>query len=143
MLGVAGVIYTVCFMALRAFDGSYALAAGAAKRAAPAAGRLLADVPANLVPVFGARGMTLGSSRVFVLLSMLGTAYMAHFNAPSFFNEIGRSKDKFRTVVGIGFGGSVLLSAAVMGGRGRCSLVWVSQTGDAIGYATRSGDASL
>ena len=36
----------------------------------------------------------LKSARVFVLLSMLGTAYMAHWRA-GFFNEIGRSKPKF------------------------------------------------
>ena len=39
---------------------------------------------------------------------------MAHFNAPDFFNEIGRSKAAFAKVVGYGFGGSFLLSAVIM-----------------------------
>ena len=132
ILGTAGVVYTAAFMVARALDGTYG-----------AGGALVKSVPSSLAPVFGARGLAgLKSARVFVLLSMLGTAYMAHFNAPDFFNEIGRSKPKFRDVVAYGFVGSIVLNAVIMAA-GFLTFGGASAGLVLNNYATADGLASL
>ncbi|KAJ8598294.1 hypothetical protein CTAYLR_005999 [Chrysophaeum taylorii] len=100
-LGTAGVLYTAGFMGLRAIDGSYFPGGRfcAADAVAPCAAQSVGD---------------LFNPRLGVFVAMLGTAYMAHFNAPSFFKSAGRDLDKFRKVVALGFGFSVLFNLAVM-----------------------------
>ena len=51
----------------------------------------------------------------FVLLSCLGTAFLGHFNAPSFYNELkDKSVKKFNQVVGTSFSITTLVYAALM-----------------------------
>jgi amino acid permease len=74
-----------------------------------------ADMPTTLRPVFG----NVGASGIFnpkatILLGMLSTAYMAHFNAPKFFVELkDNTVPRFMTVVGTSFGIAVALFASM------------------------------
>lgn len=90
-LGTLGVLYTAGFMALRACDGSY---------------------PADLGTL--SSPWDLMTPKLGVFIAMLGTAYMAHFNAPQFFQASGRDPKTFAKVVRNGFGLSMLLNLVVM-----------------------------
>jgi hypothetical protein len=60
-------------MTVRFLDGSYGSKGGA----------LLQSVSPNLRPAFGSAGLTsVLSPKSLILVCMLSTAYMAHFNAP-------------------------------------------------------------
>jgi len=118
LLGIAGMFYTTIAMAFRYLGGAYKLGVPAvkgSKAAAVPAGKYLADVAANYQPKFGDLGASAAlSPNVFILICMLSTAYMAHFNAPKFFIELKDNTIKrFNTVVGTSFGISVLLFALV------------------------------
>lgn len=106
LLGVVGMGYTALAMAVRYAQGAYA-----------AGGALLADVPAALAPTFGtvgARGVLNPSSSI--LIGMLSTAYMAHFNAPKFFNELeDNTIPRYNRLVGTSFGISVALFSLISG----------------------------
>eukprot|EP00804_Cyclotella_cryptica_P021242 CCRYP_001528-RC/>CCRYP_001528-RC protein AED:0.18 eAED:0.18 QI:55/0.4/0.33/1/0.6/0.5/6/238/491 len=93
LVGVAGMFYTAVAMAIRYFQGVYKLGS----------------------PAFGELGASAAlSPNVFILICMLSTAYMAHFNAPKFYNELKNNTIKrYNTVVGTSFGISVLLFALV------------------------------
>ena len=73
VLGVAGLLYTAAFMLLRV----PAYAAGSALHAA---------VPAAMQPKFD--DALSFSPQVFVLVSILASAFLCHFVAPQFFNEL-------------------------------------------------------
>ena len=105
LLGIAGMVYTTVAMALRYFGGAYKLPAG----------KYLADVAAKYQPKFGTRGAAAAlGPNVFILVCMLSTAYMAHFNAPKFFTELKDNTIKrYNTVVGTSFGISVLFFGLV------------------------------
>ncbi|KAL7522236.1 hypothetical protein ACHAWX_006913 [Stephanocyclus meneghinianus] len=118
LVGVAGMFYTAVAMAIRYFQGVYKLgspAVKATKTAAVPAGKFLVDVAKNYQPQFGELGASAAlSPNVFILICMLSTAYMAHFNAPKFYNELKNNTIKrYNTVVGTSFGISVLLFALV------------------------------
>lgn len=119
LLGIGGMFYTTFAMAARYLGGAYKLGSPAVKGGAAAvpAGKYLADVAANFQPKFGNLGASAAlSPNVFILISMLSTAYMAHFNAPKFFVELKDNTIKrYNTVVGTSFGISVLLFALVGG----------------------------
>ena len=87
LLGIMGMTYTTIAMAVRYFGGSYA---------APS-GEFLAD--GIVQPVFGSKGaMSVLSPSSFILISMLSTAYMAHFNAPKFYIELENNTiERFNT----------------------------------------------
>jgi amino acid permease len=71
LLGIIGMVLTVCCMGIRYFDGSYL---------APA-GKFLSDIGTQ--PSFGIKGAkAVFSPNAFILICMLSTAFMAHFNAP-------------------------------------------------------------
>ena len=54
--------------------------------------------------------MSVFQPRALILLCMLSTAYMAHFNAPKFYNElVNRTLPRFYTVVAWSFGISRLM----------------------------------
>ena len=75
LLGAVAVLYTSVFVGLRAVDGSYAVG-GALAAAAPVA-------PAFLnAPTWAC------SAKAFVLVSNLGLSFVAHYNAPRYFNEL-------------------------------------------------------
>ncbi|KAL1523707.1 hypothetical protein AB1Y20_018637 [Prymnesium parvum] len=77
-LGLAATVYIVSFMGLRWLGGAYA-----------AGGHFYAQLPPHLAPSFAAAaapglGLSMGA---LVLLSMLATAFMAHYNAPAFMRD--------------------------------------------------------
>jgi len=118
LVGVVGMFYTAVAMAMQYFNGAYKLAVPAVKKSAVAAvpaGKYLAGVASNYQPQFGNLGASAAlSPNAFILISMLSTAYMAHFNAPKFFTELKDNTIKrYNTVVGTSFGVSILIFAIV------------------------------
>ena len=120
LMGIAGMFYTTIAMASRYLGGSYkvgqvAVKGGKAATAAVPAGKYLADVATNYQPQFGNLGASAAlSPNVFILICMLSTAYMAHFNAPKFFIELKDNTIKrYNTVVGTSFGISIFLFALI------------------------------
>mmetsp|Transcript_5273 Transcript_5273/g.8602 ORF Transcript_5273/g.8602 Transcript_5273/m.8602 type:complete len:255 (-) Transcript_5273:355-1119(-) len=77
-------------------------------------GKYFADIA--LKPSFSKRGgYSVASLQAFVLLSMLSTAFVAHYNAPSFMNELeDASVPRFNKVVKGGFSASIAMSIFVM-----------------------------
>jgi len=106
LLGIIGMLLTVGSMAVRYFDGSYSMAEGA--------GKFLEGVAANLQPSFGSNGaMAVFSPKAFVLLGMLSTAYMAHFNAPKFYSELeDNTIERYNKLVITSFGIAIVVFAA-------------------------------
>mmetsp|Transcript_2050 Transcript_2050/g.2862 ORF Transcript_2050/g.2862 Transcript_2050/m.2862 type:complete len:570 (-) Transcript_2050:286-1995(-) len=104
LLGVAGMLYTGLAMASRYFSGSYSTGSA-----------LLEKVPLALQPSFGNDGWkAVFKPGSITLVSMLSTAYMCHFNAPKFYNELkDNTIPRFNTVVAAGFGISILMTAAI------------------------------
>ncbi|CAM9563096.1 unnamed protein product [Scytosiphon promiscuus] len=78
ILGVLGTVYTATVMGIRYFDNSYA-----------EGGRFFAGLASNARPVFSGTGAM--NAQALILVSMLSTAFVAHFNAPKFYAEL---KDK-------------------------------------------------
>jgi amino acid permease len=109
LAGIAGMLYTAGAMTVRYFDGSYAN---------PNAG-LAIDVAKSLRPVIGTKGASaVFSSNAFILICMLSTAYMAHFNAPKFYLELENNTiARWNTVVASSFAISILffIGIAAMG----------------------------
>ena len=105
LLGIIGMTYTTFAMAIRYFGGAYKLPAG----------RFVADIASEFKPSFGDVGAAgaLGP-KSFILISMLSTAYMAHFNAPKFYNELKNNTiERYNIVVSSSFGLSIALFIAV------------------------------
>jgi len=103
LIGTFGVFYSTIVMGIRYFDQSYV-----------EGGRFFADLP--LKPSFGAlRNAWNLDHMTFVMLSCLGTAFLAHFNAPAFYNDLqGKSMDRFNKVIRRGFGASTIVFAGMM-----------------------------
>lgn len=103
VVGVGGIVTTAAFMAYRAL-GSYAPGAALTATLAPA-----------LRPAFSAAPAKLLSPSALVLVSMAATAFLSHFNAPSFHKELRDNTDgRFKRLALLGFGGTFALSAAMM-----------------------------
>lgn len=102
LLGIFGMTLTVAVMGIRYFDGSYALPNG----------KFLESVAK--VPVFGAKGASsVLSANAFILVCMLSTAFMAHFNAPKFYNELeDNTIERYNTLVSVSFGIAILIFSA-------------------------------
>ena len=107
ILGIIGMALTVVVMAIRFFDGSYAMPVG---NFLESAGHL---------PEFGSKGAAAAlSPNAFILVCMLSTAFMAHFNAPKFYNELENNTiARFNTLVAVSFGVAIAFfaSAAALG----------------------------
>jgi len=105
LLGIIGMGYTTLAMAIRYFGGSYALPAG----------KFVADVAKEFQPSFGTTGASgVLSPNSFILICMLSTAYMAHFNAPKFFIELkDNTIERYNKVVSTSFGISIAIFAAI------------------------------
>lgn len=105
LLGIMGMAYTIFVMAVRYFDGSYN---------APN-GKFLVDVAENLKPSFGDNGASaVMSPKSLILICMLSTAYMAHFNAPKFYVELKNNTIKrYNTVVMSSFGISIAIFVGI------------------------------
>lgn len=121
LLGILGMAFTASAMVVRYVTGAYAVPNG----------QLLAELTDALQPSFGAAGwQSVFSPNSAILVSMLSTAFMAHYNAPKFYWELkDTSIPRFNRVVALSFAGAVLLMAvtAVAGfatfGAGCSSLI--------------------
>ena len=107
LLGVVGMAYTALAMTVRYLDGSYSVPNGP----------LVMQVAEHLRPSFGSRGwQSVASPQALLLVSMLSTAYMAHFNAPKFYLELqNNTMPRYYTVVAWSFGISILLMGGMAG----------------------------
>jgi len=110
VIGTAGTLYTALFMALRAVDGTYA-----------PGGKFHLAISEASRPAFAAAGAApLMNTRVFVLISMLASAFLAHYNAPKFYQELtppadGSSKlPRWNLVCAAAFGGAAALMGGIM-----------------------------
>eukprot|EP00413_Alexandrium_margalefii_P007320 CAMPEP_0204528686 /NCGR_PEP_ID=MMETSP0661-20131031/9660_1 /ASSEMBLY_ACC=CAM_ASM_000606 /TAXON_ID=109239 /ORGANISM="Alexandrium margalefi, Strain AMGDE01CS-322" /LENGTH=401 /DNA_ID=CAMNT_0051534677 /DNA_START=24 /DNA_END=1229 /DNA_ORIENTATION=- len=100
LLGSLGMLYTMVFMTVRRLDGSYA-PGGAFFDAALAAG--------------SASGRWSVNVSTLVLVSTLGTACSAHYNAPRFYEQLrNRSVGRFNTVVAVSFSVAVAMCLTAM-----------------------------
>ncbi len=142
ILGTLGTVYTALFMGLRYLDGSYAVG-GAYHAAIEAAAR----------PTFAAAGSgSLVNLNVLVLVSMLATTFLAHYNAPKFYDELAPPKDgtsklgRFNLAVGGGFGLAGLLCISIMsagfltfGGAAKGFILNNYATADPLAFVARLG----
>jgi len=112
VLGVLSNVFICGFIILRCLDGSYG-----------PAGRFAAVAPA--APVFvahaGSTWSTLMNPGVTVVLSILSTAYLAHYNAPMFYEQLapdpeGGKDRRFVIVSVLGFAIAGLIFSVVMAG---------------------------
>jgi len=110
VIGTAGTLYTALFMTLRYFDGTYA-----------AGGKWHALISAAQRPEFIAAtaAKPVVNLSIFVLISMLATAFLAHYNAPRFYEELAPAKDgsklgRFNLVCAGAFGLASLLMGLIM-----------------------------
>lgn len=102
LLGLSGTLYTAIFMGIRLMDKSYL-----------EGGKYFTEVA--LKPLFNARGGYELNHLTFVLLSMLSTSYIAHYNAPKFYNELKNpTMARFNTVVYGAFGSAILFFIFMM-----------------------------
>jgi amino acid permease len=106
LLGIIGMLYTAVAIGIRFFDGTYAIPAG----------KFLMDLSEAGKPVFGSVGASGAlSPKSLILISMFSTAYIAHFNAPTFFRELKNNTiDRFNTVVRCSFGIAMIIYGFVM-----------------------------
>lgn len=105
VLGLSGITYCALFIATRFFDKSYR-----------AGGRYFNDISAALRPSFGQQ---LPGSRpghvVFVLISMISTAFSAHYNAPKFWIDLkNKTPTRYNAVVATAFSFAVVIYMTVM-----------------------------
>jgi len=104
LVGSLGMVYTAAVMAIRYFGKAYT-----------ATGAFGADNVVAFRPKFGtvgAQGALTPSVAIFV--SMLSTAFMAHFNAPKFYNELkDKTLPKYYKVVSTSFAVSISIFALV------------------------------
>lgn len=105
LVGSLGMLYTALAMSLRYAGKAYA---------APA-GKFAMDCAPALRPRFGAVGAEgILSPSAAILVGMLSTAYMAHFNAPKFYNELkDRTLPNYYKVVSTSFGASIAIFAVI------------------------------
>jgi len=98
LLGTLGMVYTAIAMAIRYFGKAYA-----------AGGKFATDLPVPLRPAFGSVGAAgVFSPSTAILLGMLSTSYMAHFNAPKFYSTLkNNTVPRFLKVVSTSFGISI------------------------------------
>ena len=96
ILGTSGTVFTAGFMVLRALDGTYA-----------PGGRFFGTLAAASQPRFGGPTNPLN---VCILVSLLATAFLAHFNAPTMYSQLAAPEDgspklrRFNRVVAGGLG---------------------------------------
>jgi len=114
IIGTAGTLYTALFIWLRLLDGSYAVG-----------GAFHSAIAATAQPCFVAASAArpLLNPSAFVLVAMLSTAFLAHYNAPKFFNELTVPTDgsltkqqAFGRVCAQAFGLAALLMGSIMAG---------------------------
>jgi len=106
LLGILGTVFTGAVIALRLLDGSYA-----------PGGQFHEAIAASLRPsLLSGSSSPLLSPMVFVLVSMLSTSFIAHYNAPKFYTELeNRSIPKLNKVVQNSFNFCTAAFAFIMG----------------------------
>ncbi|EEC43431.1 predicted protein [Phaeodactylum tricornutum CCAP 1055/1] len=104
LLGSLGMVYTAIAMGIRYVTKAYV-----------GTGKFAADLPRALQPSFGAIGASgVYNAKASILLGMLSTAYMAHFNAPKFYTELrNNTVPRYVKVVATSFGISIALFATM------------------------------
>ena len=98
LVGIVGMLYTTFAMGLRYFTKAYAVGgAYYATQLTP--------------PVFGTAGAAAAlSPSALILACMLSNAYIAHFNAPKFLNELkNNTMSRFHQVIAWSFGTAITL----------------------------------
>jgi len=103
LVGILGMVYTCTVMMLRWLSGSYAAENG----------KFTAELVAEYIPRFGSKGWrSVFSRNVAIMISMMSTAFMAHYNAPKFYWELQNNTiTRFNRVVALSFAAAVLLMA--------------------------------
>lgn len=110
LLGFASILYTVLFITIRALDGAYALGSG----------RFVTDIDANILvqqeqPSFERTSLWQVDSTSLVLVSTYGLAYVAHYNAPSFYRELeNTNSQRFATLVSASYSILIVLYVVTM-----------------------------
>lgn len=109
-LGVLSNVYICLFVVLRFFDGSYRIG-GTFWSAAPLAPKF--------VRLSGSAWSAALTPSVTILLSLLGTAFLAHYNAALFYDQLapapgGDKAGRFQRVAFLGFAASGLILSVVM-----------------------------
>ena len=103
LLGLGGTLYTAVVMAIRYFDKSYAVG-----------GKFYTALATTARPTF-AKSFGGLNMKAFVLLSMLSTAYIAHYGAPQFHRELkDNTMPRFNKVTTLAFGASIAIFAFMM-----------------------------
>jgi len=109
LVGVFGMLYTAVVMVSRCLGHSYTSVLDTGVEA----NALLTSLGPALRPAFGQRGWKAAlSPNAAILVSMLSTAYMAHYNAPKFYWEL-KDKPQFPKVVSASFASALVLMATV------------------------------
>eukprot|EP01038_Epipyxis_sp_PR26KG_P006856 gene6856-9390_t len=105
ILGLLGTLYCAAFVSLRYLDGSYIQG-----------GKFFSQISPALQPSFNARAVTQGfNPMIFMLISMIATAYVAHYNSPKFWVELkDKSIENFNKIVSVSFGFSAFIYIVVM-----------------------------
>lgn len=107
ILGLCAVIYTVLFMVYRAVDGSYSIASGTV-------GEFVVDGVIT-PPSFDQSTLWNMDLRSLVLVSNLGLAFVAHYNAPSYYHEMKKSNlESFPKMVRLSYSILAIIYATTM-----------------------------
>lgn len=103
LLGTLGMVYTTIAMGIRYAQKAYSIP-----------GKFPVVSP-ELAPSFGDVGMTGAlTPNVFILVCMLSTAFMAHFNSPKFYTELkNNTLERFNKVVSTSFGISIAIFSLI------------------------------
>eukprot|EP00539_Tryblionella_compressa_P013802 CAMPEP_0178817138 /NCGR_PEP_ID=MMETSP0746-20121128/1727_1 /TAXON_ID=913974 /ORGANISM="Nitzschia punctata, Strain CCMP561" /LENGTH=489 /DNA_ID=CAMNT_0020478213 /DNA_START=71 /DNA_END=1540 /DNA_ORIENTATION=- len=105
IMGFMAIMYTVFFIIVRFFDGSYELPSG----------KFLQDGLIAAMPSFERTSLWNFDFTSLILASNLGLAYIAHYNAPNFYRSLKNTNAKrFRFMVNIAFTVLVVLYTATM-----------------------------
>lgn len=104
LAGILGMLYTVACMSLRWLEGSYL-----------PGGRFHDSISVAMAPSIAVHGGSFLSTKAYLLVSLLATAFVAHYNAPKYYRELeDRSLPRFYQLVAAGFGGAGLLFLLTM-----------------------------
>mmetsp|Transcript_6173 Transcript_6173/g.17582 ORF Transcript_6173/g.17582 Transcript_6173/m.17582 type:complete len:543 (+) Transcript_6173:126-1754(+) len=108
ILGVIAVLYTVVFMMVRAVDGSYGVGSET--------GRFVAEGLLPEEPSFAKSSLWNVDLTSLVLTSNLALAFMAHYNAPTYWKSLGKSAStkKFSTISKISYLILAIIYMAIM-----------------------------
>ena len=92
VLGLIAVLYTVGFIAFRALDGTYGIGNGVpVVDGGIAIGKFVAEGLLPKIPSFAKSSLWNIDLNSLVLTSNLGLAFIAHYNAPSYWKSLGKS----------------------------------------------------